>query len=353
MATVYIGSARIDENGNATGGKAGDQTGKEVSTQAWYKHKKGWRVFRAKDTPKRQLIALAMRRACDNSMIGYDQGQRLTLYNAAQKVGFDLGLVSTPCETDCSALVRVCLAYAGIACGNFNTATQAGALLGTGKMVEMTGAKYTDKPDYLLAGDILVTKTQGHTVVVLTDGGKASEDADAASTPGAPENAALGTRTLRYVSGNDHMRGEDVRELQVALKTLGYFGGTPLGNYKALTHKAVLAFQRASGLEADGVYGPLTHTALCVALGAGLDSGLEPDEDAPQPVTDADSAQDGGEIVTALDTGATLYLGPGVQFGIAETVPAGTVMEIRSDTYIPVTYDGKDRYVAADEVSLG
>ena len=47
--TVMIGSARIDENGNAHGGKAGDQkNGKEVSAQEWYKHSKGWRVFRAK-----------------------------------------------------------------------------------------------------------------------------------------------------------------------------------------------------------------------------------------------------------------------------------------------------------------
>ena len=30
---VMIGSARIDENGKAMGGKAGNQTGKEVSTK--------------------------------------------------------------------------------------------------------------------------------------------------------------------------------------------------------------------------------------------------------------------------------------------------------------------------------
>ena len=46
---VIIGSARIDENGKAKGGKAGDQNGREVSTQAWYKHEKGWRVFRCID----------------------------------------------------------------------------------------------------------------------------------------------------------------------------------------------------------------------------------------------------------------------------------------------------------------
>ena len=53
---VKIGSARIDENGNARGGKAGDQTGKEVSTQNWYKHSKGWRVFRAINPEKAAKI---------------------------------------------------------------------------------------------------------------------------------------------------------------------------------------------------------------------------------------------------------------------------------------------------------
>ena len=39
--SVKIGSARIDENGHAHGGQSGDQTGKEVSTQAWYLSSKG------------------------------------------------------------------------------------------------------------------------------------------------------------------------------------------------------------------------------------------------------------------------------------------------------------------------
>ena len=42
--TVYIGNAVGDEHGNARGGEAGDQTGKEVKIQPWYLNKKGWRV---------------------------------------------------------------------------------------------------------------------------------------------------------------------------------------------------------------------------------------------------------------------------------------------------------------------
>lgn len=170
--TVIVGSARIDENKHAKGGKAGDQTGKEVSTQTWYLHSKGWRVFRAKYSTRAENIAQDMQFACNNKHIGYDQSQRLTLYNIAEKVGFNCSKVTTNCETDCSALVRVCCAYAGIMLPNFTTSNEGKTLLNSGEFIELTDTKYTTKPDYLMRGDILVTKTQGHTVVVLNDGPK-------------------------------------------------------------------------------------------------------------------------------------------------------------------------------------
>lgn len=167
---VKIGSARIDENGNAKGGKAGDQTGKEVSTQNWYLHSKGWRVFRAIDPSRASKIAWDMASACENNNIGYDQGQRNTLYTQAEKVGFNCAAVKTKCETDCSALVRVCCAYAGIMLPNFRTDTEPNVLLKSGYFEEMKGTKYQNSSDYLCVGDILVTKKQGHTVIVLTNG---------------------------------------------------------------------------------------------------------------------------------------------------------------------------------------
>ena len=121
MATVRVGSASKTAYENQTvsidvtaavkamkayGGRAGDQTGRELSTQKWYLHKKGWRVFRAKDRAAALKIAADMEAACKNSHIGYDQWQRNTLYKAAEPVGFDCGRVRTDCETDCSALVR-------------------------------------------------------------------------------------------------------------------------------------------------------------------------------------------------------------------------------------------------------
>ena len=163
---VIIGSARIDEYGNASGGKAGDQTGKEVCIQEYYPHKKGWRTIRAKDPADREAIAQDMEWACANDLIGYDQSQNQTLYNVAQYVGFNCSLVATPCETDCARLVRVCVLYAGIRVNDFYTVTEADELLATGAFEEV----FVPLPSGLLRGDILVTPVKGHTVVALTNG---------------------------------------------------------------------------------------------------------------------------------------------------------------------------------------
>lgn len=166
MAMVIIGSARIDENGHASGGKAGDQTGKEVCIQEYYPHKLGWRTIRAKDPADREAIAQDMEWACANDLIGYDQKQNQTLYNVAQYVGFNCSLVATPCETDCARLVRVCVLYAGIRVNDFYTVTEADELLATGAFEEV----FVPLPSGLLRGDILVTPVKGHTVVALTNG---------------------------------------------------------------------------------------------------------------------------------------------------------------------------------------
>ena len=248
---VMIGSARIDENGNTHGGRAGDQNGREVSAQAWYKHRKGWRVLRCKSADKAEKIARAMQAACDNANIGYDQYQRDTLYNAAKPLGFDPARVDTPCETDCSALVRVCCAYAGIPVDNFRTTNEAGVLLRSGAFTELKESRYTDQSAYLRRGDILVTRTQGHTVVVLSDGANA-------------ETATDDVETEVRTTLKRGMRGEDVRRLQARLMELGYklpkYGAD--GEYGKETVEAVKAFQLDRGLEADGIAGEATLAAL-------------------------------------------------------------------------------------------
>ena len=182
--SVRVGSARIDEQGKATGGKAGDQTGGEVSTQTWYKHSKGWVVIRAKDDTVRSKIAEAMESACANNHIGYDQSQRNTLYNAVKSLGFNPGRVTTDVETDCSALVRVCCAFAGIVVGDFNTSSEVSVLEKTGKFEIIKTAATCNSSVNLKRGDILVTKTKGHTVVVLDNGSNiGSQTTNTTSSP--------------------------------------------------------------------------------------------------------------------------------------------------------------------------
>lgn len=261
MATVYVGSARSDENNGATGGKAGDQKGgKEVSTQAWYEHKeKGWRVFRAKDRAKALIIGEQMEKACKNDNIGYDQWERYDLFAEAKKVGFDLGKVNVPTECDCSELVRCCCASAGIMnlpTSGFRTTNMPANLLNSGHFIELKGDKYTKSSAYLGKGDILVTKTQGHTVVVLNDGDRYEGTVE-------ERPYQLGERTLR--NGDE---GEDVRLMQAHLMSLGYDLGKwgADGDFGDATEIALEVFQRAEGIGVDGIYGPQSHNALMEAI---------------------------------------------------------------------------------------
>lgn len=156
---VIIGSARHDEHGNCySGGKAGDQTGQEVSTQKFYNHSKGWNVLRAKDNKVAEKLAEAMKIACDNNNIGYDQSERY----GAIKHGINTK-VKTEC--DCSSLVRACIIYAsGKDVGDFNTSNERSVILKSGLFKDVGSYK---QGDTLYNGDILVTRTKGHTAIVV------------------------------------------------------------------------------------------------------------------------------------------------------------------------------------------
>lgn len=163
---VIIGSARQDERGRYSGGKAGDQTGREVSTQNFYNHSKGWNVLRAKDNKVAKKLAEAMKIACDNKNLGYDQSERYGVI----KHGIE-AKVKTEC--DCSSLVRACIIYAaGTDVGDFNTENERSVILKSG-LFENVGSYRNGS--MLYNGDILVTRTKGHTVIVVS-GAKKSKN---------------------------------------------------------------------------------------------------------------------------------------------------------------------------------
>lgn len=169
---IIIGSARHDEAGKYTNGYKGDQLQKsvpdvtgEVSFQNFYIHKKGWYILRPKSTAVADLIALKMQIACNNPNIGYSQTDRLGVI----KYGID---TATKTNCDCSSLVRECIKEAsGIDVGNFTTANEATLLEKSGLFC--TRMSYTSG-SALYAGDVLVTKQKGHTVIVV-EGNKRTE----------------------------------------------------------------------------------------------------------------------------------------------------------------------------------
>lgn len=231
-----IGSARIDERGHASGGSAGDQKQitapdykGEVSIQDFYNHSKGWYILRPKDPVIGQRMAEAMIRACNNPCIGYDQSERLGII----KYGT---YAKSKTECDCSSLVRECVIEAsGKDPGNFTTMNEAQALLGSGLFERLSYNPGT----VLKQGDVLVTKTKGHTAIVVS-----------ADQP-------AGYPTLRKGS-----KGPYVKELQTILN-YGYGAHLVVdGIFGSLTEIAVISFQKMKGLVADGIVGPKTWAEL-------------------------------------------------------------------------------------------
>ena len=71
-----------------------------------------------------------------------------------------------------------------------------------------------------------------------------------ASAPASSSELSLGSR------------GDTVTELQKTLKTLGYFSSDVTGYFGPITKAAVIAFQKANGIDPLGIVGPKTRAAL-------------------------------------------------------------------------------------------
>lgn len=179
--TVRIGHAVMDERGKARGGKPGDNTGREVIIGNWYDE--GWNVvLRPKDSAVAEKIAVAMEQTCLNDAIGYNQGNRTTLYREAVKHDFKLNEIKQLCECDCSSLVSVCVNAAGVSVSkDIYTGNMVKALLATGMFEKLTEQKYLSSSDYLQRGDILVHEGS-HTAVALDNGSNYQTEANCGSS---------------------------------------------------------------------------------------------------------------------------------------------------------------------------
>jgi len=158
---VKIVHARIDENGQIMGGKAGDQTGKEVVKQDFYDA--DWHtVYRPKEVAIAKQMAKGAEAIAKNDHFGYSQSDRYTGYDESRKLNFDFSKVTTPCAFDCSSMVMTLIRSAGIDIKR--------ELFTWNMDAPMLATKQFDKIPYtkgmaLKTGDI-VLKT-GHVVIVV------------------------------------------------------------------------------------------------------------------------------------------------------------------------------------------
>ena len=67
-------------------------------------------------------------------------------------------------------------------------------------------------------------------------------------------------------------RGEEVRQIQRKLRSLGFYTGSIDGIFGSGTKKAVTAFQKSCGIKADGIAGPTTLLYLGITSSSGYSS---------------------------------------------------------------------------------
>lgn len=258
---IKIGHSSKDENGRISGGKAGDQTGKEVCIRSWYNG--GWSfVARFKDRAKAARAAAACEHACNNPNVGHDQGGRNSLRAEAKKVGYFLNLIKTPCESDCSSFMGVCVEAAGIPLPEGNgptTRTLRQILEATGEFEILTAEKYLVSDKHLMEADILC-KEGSHTVMALEDGSGASVSNSGTAT------MYYNVRLPLLKKGSECAAVETLQQLlKVRGYSLGSFGPNKDGVdgvFGEATENALEAFQEDMNLEVDGKCGSKSWTAL-------------------------------------------------------------------------------------------
>ena len=252
--SIIFGSARIAEDGTVNGTRPGDNTGAEVSTQMYYKHRKGWKVLRANSADAANKIASAMAAACANAHIGYSQARRYTGVTLAKTVGWNPARVANACDVDCSSLVRICVAYGTSRDpGDFDTGSERAVLLATGLFSDVTWGVNQNTGAGLCNGDVLVTATKGHTGVIVSGAGVRKQTATASNIK--KEGAYMFSCKQIY---EGCPASNDVYLAQEILKARGLYKGALDKQFGPQMAAAVAQYQKARGLEVDKIVGPDT-----------------------------------------------------------------------------------------------
>ena len=140
--------------------------------------------------------------------------------------------------------------YSGTVSGHFGSLTEAAVM-------------NFQKANGLTADGIVGAKTLAKVATLKSGGSSAGSSSSSTSGSSSSSSSSTASSLLKYGLKNS----EAVKTLQQNLKTLGYYKtGSVTGNYGSLTKEAVAQFQRANGLDADGVAGSKTLAKIAEKL---------------------------------------------------------------------------------------
>ena len=139
-----------------------------------------------------------------------------------------------------------------------------------------------------VAGNATLTR-----LYALSDGSGSSSSSGNSSGSGSSSGSTKGLFGGNYAKLQYGSQGDRVKLLQQALSYLGFFNGTVDGRFGTATQKAVVDFQQANALDADGKAGPKTLQKI--------EQLLEGDTDTPAP---APTAAPGGTPSRTLRKGS-------------------------------------------------
>ena len=169
-SSVIIGQACCNEFGKLSGGKPGDQTGREVCMGKWYSG--GWLyMFRHKEPAVRLKLAQAMIETCKNQNIGYniDKPNRYAAWDNAEKNGHKIAKIKKKGDTTCSQAVSMCMRAVGVskkyAQRHYDIATMTRVLPKCPDFKVYRTSAYTASSKKLQPGDILLSSH--HTLIVV------------------------------------------------------------------------------------------------------------------------------------------------------------------------------------------
>lgn len=200
-----ISNCGKDENGKYSGGKTGDQTGKEWEIRNWYNGP--WTcVLRYPEERTRNLIAELAIEAAQNDLIGYDQSQRNTYWTHLKASNYRPSKITIACEADCSSGVIGNTRAVGYLTNNSKLQNVAATYTGDLKagfkaagFTVLTDSKYLTSSDYLLPGDILLR--EGHHVTTNLGIGKYTAAASETNKTTTVNTVKATSKTKFAVSG--------------------------------------------------------------------------------------------------------------------------------------------------------